>query len=282
MVTSRTRRQRDLAAARAARQAERRATARRRQRRVTAAVCTGALILLAGGVTTALLVTGNDDGTTSASSSASASPAPSASPAAAPAASTQVGPCTYTADGREPSRPVSLPAAAGTVDRSPATMVMTTNKGTVKATLDAAKAPCTVHALLTMANAKYFDNTSCHRETTQNIFVLQCGDPAGNGMGGPGFAYANENTDGAKYTRGVIAMANAGPGTNGSQFFINYRDPNEDGAQALATNYTVVGTVTEGLNVIDALASPGVEGGGTDGAPASKPQIISLTITQGA
>ncbi|WP_131767187.1 peptidylprolyl isomerase [Candidatus Protofrankia californiensis] len=276
MVTSRTRRQRDLAAARAARQSERRAAARRRQRRVTAVVCAGALILLAGGATAALLVSGDDDATLAASPSASGSPP------VTPAASTQVGPCTYTADGREPSRPVSLPAAADTVDRSPTTMVITTNKGTIKAALDAAKAPCTVHALLTMANAKYFDNTSCHRETTQNIFVLQCGDPEGSSRGGPGFAYANENTDGARYTRGVVAMANSGPGTNGSQFFINYRDPNEDGAQALATNYTVVGTVTEGLNVLDALTSPGVEGGAPDGAPVTKPQITSLTIAQGA
>ncbi|AEH09903.1 peptidylprolyl isomerase [Candidatus Protofrankia datiscae] len=278
MVTSKTRRQRDLAAARAARQAARRAASRRRQRRVTAAVCVGALILLTGGITAALLVTGDDD--TASLSPSATSPATEPS-AAAPAVTTQVGPCTYTSDGQKPSRPLSLPAAADTVDRSPATMTINTNKGTIRAALDAEKAPCTVHALLTMANAKYFDNTTCHRETTQNIFVLQCGDPDGTGMGGPGFAYANENTDGARYTRGVIAMANAGPGTNGSQFFINYQDPNEDGVQALATNYTVVGKVTEGLSVLAALTTPGVEGGAPDGAPASKPQTLTLTITQG-
>ncbi|WP_250284377.1 MULTISPECIES: peptidylprolyl isomerase [unclassified Frankia] len=285
MVTSRTRRQRDLAVGKAARQAARRTAARRRQRRVTAVVCVGALILLTGGITAALLLTGDDDTaslSSSAVSPATEPPAAAASPAAAPAATTQVGPCIYTSDEQEPSRPVSLPAAAGTVSRSPATMTITTNKGTIKAALDAAKAPCTVRALLTLANAKYFDNTSCHRETTRNIFVLQCGDPQGTGMGGPGFTYANENTDGATYTRGVIAMANGGPNTNGSQFFINYQDPNKDGVQALATNYTVVGKVTEGLSVLDALTTPGVEGGAPDGAPASKPQILTLTITQGA
>ncbi|WP_131747106.1 peptidylprolyl isomerase [Frankia sp. Cppng1_Ct_nod] len=285
MVTSKTRRQRELAAARAMRQAERRAAALRRRRRITVAVSAGVVVALGGGIAGALLLSGSDStATVSASPAASAAPAASASasPSAVPAASTKVGPCTYTSDGQQPSKPVSLPAAADTVDRSPATMVITTNKGTIKATLDAAKAPCTVHALLTMANAKFFDSTPCHRETTQNIFVLQCGDPTSSGSGGPGFAYANENTDGAKYTRGVIAMANAGANTNGSQFFINYKDPAADGVQALATNYTVVGKITEGLGVLDAITSPGVDGGGSDGVPVTKPQITSLTVTQTA
>ncbi len=284
MVTSKTRRRREIAAARIARQAERRAAARRQRRRLIAIIAASVAVVLVCSLAGVLLLTGNDDKTTvaaspSAAPSASAAGSPSAGASAAPV-STKVGPCTYTADGQDPSRPVSLPAAAGSVDQSPATMVIATSKGTIKAALNAAKAPCTVHALLTMANAKYFDGTPCHRETATNIFVLQCGDPTGTGQGGPGFAYANENTDGAAYTRGVIAMANAGADTNGSQFFLIYKNPNDAGVQALGNKYTIVGKITEGLDVLDALTSPGVEGGGGDGTPVSKAQITSMSIAQ--
>ncbi len=288
VVTSKTRRRRELAAARITRQTERRAAERRRRQRLIAVIAAGVVVVLTGTVTGVLLFAGNDDKATvsaSASATPSASAVPSGSPssaASAAPASTKVGPCTYTSDGRNPSRPVSLPTAAGTVDQSPATMVITTNKGTIKAALDAAKAPCTVHALLTMANAKYFDGTPCHRETAENIFVLQCGDPTGTGQGGPGFAYANENTNGATYTHGVIAMANAGANTNGSQFFLIYKDPNAAGVQALGSNYTIVGKITDGLSILDTLTSPGIEGGSTDGAPVSKAQITSVTLTQTA
>jgi peptidyl-prolyl cis-trans isomerase B (cyclophilin B) len=284
VVTSKTRRRREFAAARIARQAERRAAARRR-RRLTAGIAAGVVVVLGGTIAGVLLLTGTNNDT--ATLAQSASPSPSATPSAAPTstaapASTKVGPCTYTSDGRDPSRPVALPAAAGSVDRSPATMAINTGKGTITAALDAQKAPCTVHALLTMAQAKYFDNTPCHRETAANIFVLQCGDPTATSQGGPGFTYANENTDGATYTRGVIAMANGGADTNGSQFFLIYKDPNSEGVRALGNKYTIVGRITGGLDVLDALTSPGIEGGSPDGAPVSKAQITTLTVTQAA
>jgi peptidyl-prolyl cis-trans isomerase B (cyclophilin B) len=167
-------------------------------------------------------------------------------------------------------------------------MVIETNKGTMKATLDADKAPCTVYALKTMAAAKFFDDTPCHRQTGGtggSIFVLQCGDPTGTGTGGPGFGYANENTNGVTYDRGVIAMAHSdAPNSNGSQFFINYADPSESGKQTLGSNYTVVGKITDGLSVLDALTSPGVKPGEKgdpgDGSPVSGAHITSITITQ--
>ncbi|WP_083418205.1 peptidylprolyl isomerase [Pseudofrankia sp. BMG5.36] len=219
----------------------------------------------------------------SSSSDDTASVTPEATQSVKPPATSKVGDCVYTEDGNTPARNVTLPPAGPSVDTNPAKMLITTNLGTMTATLDAAKAPCTVHALSYLAEKKYFDGTTCHRETSgpdAGIFVLQCGDPTGTGGGSPGFQYKNENTTGVNYNRGVLAMANAGPDTNGSQFFINYADPSEEGAQALAGGYTVVGQITEGLDILDKITSPGAEGETGDGAPVTKPQILSLTVTQ--
>nr|WP_241835139.1 peptidylprolyl isomerase [Pseudofrankia asymbiotica] len=220
-------------------------------------------------------------GSSSSDDTASVDAQPTAS--VKPPATSKVGDCVYTEDGNAPARDVTLPPAGPSVDTNPAKMVITTNLGTMTATLDAVKAPCTVHALSYLAEKKYFDGTTCHRETSgpdAGIFVLQCGDPTGTGGGSPGFQYKNENTTGVNYNRGVLAMANAGPDTNGSQFFINYADPSGDGAQALAGSYTVVGQITEGLDILDKITGPGAEGETGDGAPVTKPQILSLTVTQ--
>jgi len=204
-------------------------------------------------------------------------------PSAKPLETTKVGDCVYTADGQQPARPVKLPPSGPKVDTKPATMTINTNYGAMVVALDAAKAPCTVHAIEYLAQQKFFDNTTCHRETSgpdATIYVLQCGDPTGQGGGTPGFSYKNENTNGVNYNRGVLAMANGGPDTNGSQFFINYADPSEEGAQALAGGYTVFGQITQGLDVLDRITGPGAVGEGGDGAPASKPEITSITVTQ--
>ena len=245
---------------------------------VTAAVVIVALI---GSIVAAVLLSGDDS-----DQLAAADPQVSPTASAPPPATSQVGHCVYTENGEEPARPVTLPEPADTVDTSPAKMIITTDKGTMTAALDAEKAPCTVHALRTLAEAGYFDDTTCHRQTGgegANIFVLQCGDPTGTGMGSPGYGYANENTEGVNYNRGVIAMAHGSlPDSNGSQFFINYADPTETGKQILAGNYTVFGQITEGLDVLDALTEPGIEGGGSDGPPVSKPKIQSIEIIQPA
>ena len=99
-----------------------------------------------------------------------------------------------------------------------------TNRGTIVLDLLNHKATCTVNSFIYLAAKNYFNNTPCHRLTTAGIYVLQCGDPTGTGSGGPGYKFANENLAGAKYTQGTVAMANAGPGTNGSQFFLVYRN----------------------------------------------------------
>ncbi|MBL7491260.1 peptidylprolyl isomerase [Frankia sp. AgB1.9] len=254
-------------------------TPRRRQLSPEVKVAAFGLLAAALLITGAVLISKAVGGSSSSADTLATLPTPTTKPLA----STKVGDCVYTEDGQQPARDVTLPPAGPSVDTKTATMTLNTNYGTMVATLDAAKAPCTVHALEYLAQHKFYDQTTCHRETsgsTSEIFVLQCGDPTAQGSGTPGFAYKNENTSGVNYNRGVLAMANGGPDTNGSQFFISYADPTEAGAQALAGGYTVFGQITQGLDVLDKITSPGVQGETGDGAPASKPEITSVTITQ--
>jgi peptidyl-prolyl cis-trans isomerase B (cyclophilin B) len=148
---------------------------------------------------------------------------------------------------------------------------MATNQGTITMSLDGEKAPCTVRSFLSLTRQNYFDNTSCHRLTTSGIFVLQCGDPTGTGTGGPGYQFADENLAGAKYPKGTIAMANSGPGTNGSQFFLVYKDTQLD------PNYTPFGTITKGLDILNKVAAAGSVPP-DDGKPKLDIKILSIRI----
>ncbi|GAA1818676.1 protein kinase domain-containing protein [Actinomadura chokoriensis] len=153
----------------------------------------------------------------------------------------------------------------------PTTAAIKTNLGTLELTLDPAAAPCTVNSLAFLVSKDFYDGTSCHRLTTNpTLKVLQCGDPTGTGQGGPSYVFANENTSGASYTRGTVAMANAGPNTNGSQFFILYED-----APQLPADYPVFGKITSGMEIIDKVAKGGTEGGADDGPPKQR-----ITITR--
>ncbi|MDT0212830.1 peptidylprolyl isomerase [Rothia sp. ARF10] len=164
--------------------------------------------------------------------------------------------------------------------------MLRTSQGDIPVVLERAKAPCTVLSFEFLTRKKYFDRTDCHRLTAYTtppaaLSVLQCGDPLGSGWGDPGYAFADELDsaralenwpgfpDGSRkvYPRGTLAMANGGPDTNGSQFFLD-----ED--SRLRPDYTVFGHVTEeGMEVLDAIAAggidPGTEGTPQDGAPAS-------------
>jgi len=126
-----------------------------------------------------------------------------------------------------------------------------------------AQAPCTTFSFRFLAQRGYFNQTHCHRLTTQGIFVLQCGDPTGTGSGGPGYRFDDENLSGATYPAGTVAMANAGPNTNGSQFFIVWKDT------TLAPDYTPFGTVVAGMDVLKKIASAGddSQNGPGDGYP---------------
>ncbi len=160
------------------------------------------------------------------------------------------------------------------LDRGGLDLVLETNCGQIVIDTKPKKAPETVNAMAWLADAGYFDSTLCHRVTTEGIKVLQCGDPTATGSGGPGFTLPDENLPEAgegNYPAGTVAMANAGPGTSGSQFFIVYDDT------TLPPAYTIWGSVTSGLDVVTRIAEAGVADGGTDGLPAAPIGIEQAT-----
>jgi peptidyl-prolyl cis-trans isomerase B (cyclophilin B) len=243
-VAGKKERQRRLAREKYERQQARRAHHDRRWRSILiiALVCltvvgtgTGAYFLLRGGSKPA--------------AAAAASPHPSASPsgAASAASAEPASHCTYQAS-PPAARKVGVPPATpdGKVSYR-ATIV--TNRGDVVINLLNAKATCTVNSFVYLAAKKYFNSTRCHRLTTSSIYVLQCGDPTGTGSGGPGYKFDDEANE-HPVERGALAMANSGPNTNGSQFFIVT-------AQAcpwLNGKHTVFGRVTAGMEVVDAIS----------------------------
>ncbi len=158
-----------------------------------------------------------------------------------------------------------------------------TDKGDIVVELNAKAAPLTVNNFVFLAQQHFYDGLTCHRVIPN--FVAQCGDPKGDGTGGPGYQFANEYpTDQyppddpalhqhVVYPRGTLAMANAGPGTNSSQFFMVYKD------SQLPPEYTVFGTIQDdGLATLDKIAKAGVAGGGEDGAPATPVTIKSVML----
>ena len=170
---------------------------------------------------------------------------------------------------------VDLPNA-GITESNKATISFTTNQGEIVIETTPSLAPLTVNAIAALAQKNYFDNTICHRLTTEGIFVLQCGDPTGTGTGGPGFNIPDENLPQPtenNYPAGTVAMANAGPGTSGSQFFLVYQDT------TLGPDYTIWGSITSGLDILQTIASAGVVGGGADGAPVTGVTIESTKVT---
>ena len=144
------------------------------------------------------------------------------------------------------------------------TFTFTTNCGEIVIQANGKGAPITVTALAALANGGFYNKTLCHRLTTNIIYVLQCGDPTGTGIGKPNFSYRDENLPQAvqtNYPAGTVAMANSGANTNGSQFFIVYEDTSMD------PDYTIWGRVTKGLEIVRAIAEAGVADGSTNGMP---------------
>lgn len=196
------------------------------------------------------------------------------SAAVAPAASASGSvSCGYRAGGSPLAKDVGRPPSVAIPSAYTATA--TTNQGTITIQLDGSKAPCTVNSFKYLASKGYFDKTTCHRLTTSGIFVLQCGDPTGTGRGGPGYTFPDENLAGATYPAGTVAMANAGPDTNGSQFFLVYKD------SQLPPSYTPFGTVTKGLDVLTAIAAKGSDNsnGPGDGHPNAPVTITSVNVS---
>ena len=264
-MTGKKERQRKLARERMLRQQARRAERARKARQITivAVVCCVVVGLGIGGY---FLFAGPGGGKAAAVSATSS---------ATPSASTQVEPataCSYQASGTA-ARNVGLPPAKPDSKASYQATIHT-NRGDVVIDLLNTKATCTVNSFVYLAAKKYFNGTHCHRLTTIDPFVLQCGDPTGTGSGSPGYKFANENLAGAKYTPGTVAMANSGPNTNGSQFFIVYKN------SKLAASYTPFGEVVKGLGIIQNVAKAGSDNANAagDGHPKEKVVIESVTI----
>jgi peptidyl-prolyl cis-trans isomerase B (cyclophilin B) len=253
------------------------AAARRRRIQAIAGAAVAVVLVIAGAVWLIARATGDSkkkSAAPGASGSASASTCtwlplvdPSASPSPQPLPSGV--------------KDVGTPPTSGEPRSGIETMTITTNLGVVKVEIDTAKAPCTAASFVYLAGKHFFDNTECHRMTTSSIYVLQCGDPSASGSGGPAYRMAEENLPTGKrpaYPEGVVAMAKTqAPASTGSQFFIVYRDTELD------PNYTVLGRVTEGLDIIKKVAEAGVTpadpGNPGDGKPKTPVKILSLTVS---
>jgi peptidyl-prolyl cis-trans isomerase B (cyclophilin B) len=276
-VAGKKERQRRLARERYQRRTVRQAQRARRARQWTISVL--AAVAVAGiAVGSVFLATRSSSPSAAATPSASATPTPSPSPSVSPTpAPTPVAEpahhCTYTASGTA-ARKVSLPAATPDYKASYSATI-NTNLGSIVIDLLNSKATCTVNSFISLAAQNYFNHTSCHRLTTASpLYVLQCGDPTGTGRGGPGYKFNDENLTGATYKAGTLAMANAGPNTNGSEFFLVYKN------STLLPSYTPFGTIVSGLNIIQKVAKVGSDNsnGPGDGHPKDKVDIESVTI----
>jgi peptidyl-prolyl cis-trans isomerase B (cyclophilin B) len=253
------------------RQLANRAERAKRRRIVATGLTVGAVILVVGLIY--LLVVLNS-GDTPAASESTPEPTPTT--------------CNYSTEAGTAAKEVPPPPD---VDPTPKTgtanVLFKTTQGDIPVVIDRAKAPCTAQAIEHLVKSKYYDNTPCHRLTTgEGLKVLQCGDPTGKGSGGPGFQIKDElpkdlkpaaNGQAVTYPKGTLAMANSGPDTNGSQFFMVYAD------STLPPNYTVFGTIDPaGLSVIEKIAAAGVTPGGDgqpsqDGAPKNAVTIQTAT-----
>lgn len=201
------------------------------------------------------------------------------------------GPCSYPKAEQKAARKDILPPSSTPGTTKPTKVAITTNQGAIDVTLAADKAPCTVNSFLSLAKQGYFDDTPCHRLTTAGIYVLQCGDPTGVGTGTPGYTFDDEliqhdpriapckkeSTGAGKqqvctYVAGTVAMANSGPDTNGSQFFLVYKN------SPLPNAYTVFGRMdASGLKAVQTIAAAGLAGEAQgDGAPLKPVTITSV------
>ncbi len=289
MASSKTR-QRKLARAKMERQLAKRAARarRRRQLQAGAAVALAVLVLVFGGLYFGGVFSSDKK---------------------VPAADD----CLWTPNGTSAKEGIEKPPTSGIEKSGTDVLTIATDAGSITANIDLAKTPCTAASVAYLSAHGFYTNTKCTRLTTAGTFLLQCGDPTGDGSGGPGYTSIDENiptpnvtpsatagTDPSAtatpaatasatatpspssteplytYPRGTVVMKQTnGPNTNGSQFFIVYRD------SPMPASYTVLGTVTAGMEVIDKIAAGGVAAGGvsaTDGAPNTALTIQAMSV----
>jgi len=158
-----------------------------------------------------------------------------------------------------------------TMKKTTKTAVLHTEKGDITISLNADQTPLTVNNFVTLAKKGFYNKTIFHRVIKG--FMIQGGDPKGDGTGGPGYKFNDEPFTG-EYTRGTVAMANAGPNTNGSQFFIMHQD------NPLPKNYVIFGKVISGMDTVDAIAESPVQSSfsGELSSPVTPTKILSVDV----
>jgi peptidyl-prolyl cis-trans isomerase B (cyclophilin B) len=274
-VVSSDQRRRQLAREKFLRQQQRRETARRRARTRNASIA-AALVVLVGGGAGAWATGGFDSSKPKDSAGAEPSAAPTTK-APDPCDKPAAGKVANLSFKKEP--PITIDTSATY------TMDLKTTCGDMPISMDASKAPHTVNSFDFLVQKGFFDHTKCHRLTTSGIYVLQCGDPKGNGTGGPGYTIPDENLKdprlkGSVYPAGTVAMANQynpqtkqGKNSGGSQFFLVYQD------SQLPPYYTPFGTISkDGMKVLTKIAKAGENTGQGDGAPNATVVINKATI----
>jgi len=276
-VTPTKDRQRAAARAKLEREMAARAEKARKRRQLQAGIGAGvaALLVIVGAVWLVTSLGGGEE---------------TEQPGAQPSGSAGAGNCVYAPVTQPTPSPGATPdTSRKDVGTPPAneprsgkqTMTINFGQGPVTAEIDVSKVPCTAASFTHLASQKFFDNTKCHRLTTEGLKVLQCGDPTGTGSGGPAYTMAEENLPVGQrptYPRGSIAMAKSqAPGSTSSQFFIVYGD------SELSPDYTLLGHITSGLDVIEKIGAVGHDGafdpdpGG--GHPKQDVIIKSLTMS---
>lgn len=231
---------------------------------------------LAGGLTAAFA------GGSPAKTAAAPKPSASASAAAVAEPATH---CRYTTSSSGSVVKASLPPAVPDY-KSAYTATINTNLGPVAISLANSKATCTVNSFTHLASANFWNNTQCHRVSDSGgLYMLQCGDPTAKasdklscssptvGTGGPGYTFADENLKGATYPAGTVAMANSGPNTNGSQFFLVF------GKTTLPPSYTPFGTITSGLDILQNVAKAGTSCSYSAGGGVPKEKVVIKNVT---
>lgn len=283
MATNQMRR--EAAKRKLARQQERRVQQTKRRRQIAVITSVAVVVVVVVGVV--LLTTlprgsaapAANDAAAPTSAAAAAAKTPVSIPTAVVPLPTRPTPfpatvsCGYPASG-EAAKPVKAPGGTGISAQGTVATTLQTSAGAVPLTLDRALAPCTVNSFVSLAQQGYFNNTPCHRLTTDaGLQVLQCGDPTGQGSGGPGYTIPDEVFPELTYGRGLLAMANTGqPNSGGSQFFIIYGDGQ------LPPQYTVFGSISAaGLQVVDAIAKRGQDGS-LDPSPGGGKPVEPVTI----
>ncbi len=269
-------RRRQLAREKFERQRKRREAARRKARRRNVVIASGLAVVLAAGIAAYASTSLTDD-----SASDKSGKNDKVDQAASTGSPKAADPCTAKPAPGSPATATWKKEPDMSVDTSASyTMKLDTTCGGIGLKLDAKNAPHTVNSFKFLADKGFFDHTKCHRLTTSNIYVLQCGDPKGTGSGGPGYTLPDENLKspslkGNVYPAGTVAMANTGKAhTGGSQFFLVYQD------SQLPPQYTPFGTIdADGMKVLKKIAAAGESSGQGDGAPNASVVINKATVT---